>query len=622
MLMKFFRLSLLSGMTAFLIACGGSGSADKNTSSLSGVVAIGTAMSNASVTLKDGNGKTETTTTDESGNFVFSNVSGFTPPLMLQVKGTVAGQSYVLHSLMTSTPALGSNTLNVTPATDAIVTQALGSDPIGIFNDAEKIKKIDPAKLSESKAKVLAALKDAMAKLNIDNVDVMSGKFTANKTGMDKLFDLLEFSSDSSTGAVKLTNKNTKATITVNADAKLSDVSTIAMSQEEASLNISGIDDFVKLLLQVLNKNDQNALSSIVDKDYLDRGKNFQKLKESMKDESTTQLAGSGYSVKKCDPSTKVCYGTMNFKFALTGVTYPAYMPIKQGPDGKWRAYGDQAPFYIEFYPLMARSETIDSNQKVIDSKNNFGFSIDFPGNSCFDCNDHKYKSSIFELSTDAGKSFSTFLRLNSDLSMTYPMYMGVDEGSGKISARQWLDGIGTNFVKFEDNPLINSYNQALAAGLVKIRITAYTDVDYKGSSVTWEPQSLAPLFNSQANVDALLKTQELSIDEKTLGTGQLKFTGKNLMDSYFSAIDSTGKNGAGQYFSYEDATMLNGVVTPSKMKNECEINLQYYKKPQDIAYEKQKCITLNANNLLINQAILIAQNAQGSRIYLSKKLQ
>jgi hypothetical protein len=220
---------LLSGTTALLIACGGGGSSGKTaasaaTSSLSGVAAIGAALARASVTLKDSTGKTETTTTDDSGNFSFSNISSFTPPLMLQVKGNVAGQSYMLHSMMTSTPAQGTNTLNVTPATEAITTQTLGADPEVIFNDPAKIKKIDPAKLADTKAKLVAALKDAITNLNIDNMDFMTGKFTADKTGMDKLFDLVEFSSDSSTGEIKLTNKNTRSSSTFYSNTKSNDV--------------------------------------------------------------------------------------------------------------------------------------------------------------------------------------------------------------------------------------------------------------------------------------------------------------------------------------------------------------------------------------------------------------
>ena len=160
LLNRFIQQSLLISMTTLLIACGGGGSggggaSSPSTPSLSGVVAIGLALTKASVTLKDSTGKTETTTTDESGNFSFNNVSSFTPPLMLQVNGSAAGISYVLHSLMTKVPAQGANTLNVTPATEAITTQTLGADPAITFDDAAKIKNIDPQKLDDAKDKLV-----------------------------------------------------------------------------------------------------------------------------------------------------------------------------------------------------------------------------------------------------------------------------------------------------------------------------------------------------------------------------------------------------------------------------------------------------------------------------------
>jgi hypothetical protein len=40
-----------------------------------------------------------------------------------------------------------------------------------------------------------------------------------------------------------------------------------------------------------------------------------------------------------------------------------------------------------------------------------------------------------------------------------------------------------------------------------------------------------------------------------------------------------------------------------------------------DINYQKNQCDALSATGLKINQAILISQNPQGGRIYLSKKI-
>ena len=618
MSIRLIQSALLTAIAALLIACGGAGGGAGNVSapstpSLSGLAAIGMALANATVTLKDSTGKTETTTTDESGNFNFNNVSSFTPPLMLQVKGSAAELNYVLHSLMASAPVQGTNTLNVTPATEAITTQTLGADPVAIFTDAAEIKNIDPAKLANTKAKLVAALKDAMVNLKINNVDVMSGKFAADKTGMDKLFDLIDFSSNSTNGEIKLTNKNTRASTTVTSKAKLAEVNKIVISKEEASFDLSGINKFVQSFVNAVNNNDVSAIDRLLDKDYLHQGLSLEKAKNSSSS-NPSKISAAGYAIKKCDPSTKVCSGAMNVKIVDTGITYPIYMPIKLGTDGQWRAYGDQAPFQIDFYTAYTHSELIDSNSKTVtDVRDSVGFNLNFSGNSCSNCNDKKYKSSVFEMSIDGGKTYSSLLKLNSktvtNLDKTSStIHLGLVDKNGYINERVSSDDLGPNILRFEDTQLINAYNGALQTGLLKLRITAYENADYQGSSVVWEPQVLYPLFYP-TNFDSIIKSQQLTIDEKTLGTDSVIFNGKNLVVGNFRVSNWTKKpfGSYGTYgigFAFEEVSALNGVVTLAKMKAQC-----------------MDCNSLTTEEFLFEQALLVSQNSQGGLVILSKTL-
>jgi hypothetical protein len=465
-----------------------------------------------------------------------------------------------------------------------------------------------------------------MSNLKIDNMDVMTGKFAADKTGMDKLFDLVEFSSNTTNGEIQLTNKNTRASTTVNSNAKPDAVAKLVLSKEEASLDLSGIDKFVQSFISAFNSHTQNAVDLILDPGYLNQGTSFTMAKNSFNTNTATLLSGAGYAVKKCVPATKVCYGTLNIK--VSGVTYPAYMPIKQGADGKWRAYGDQAPFYIEFYPLYVHSESIDSVTKsaAVD-KDTVGISLVFSGNSCGDCNDNKYKSSIFEMSTDGGTTYSTTLFKLASKTITntdnssYNISMGIDDGHGNVTGREWLDALGPYFLEIVNTQTISAYNTAFQSGQLKLRIKAYTNADYTGTSVVWEPPVLAPLFEP-SSATAGLKAQQLTIDEKTLGTDSVTFTGKNLIDAYFSAYNPTNPNSSyGEYFSFEEASALNGIVTPIKIKTRCDKVLSLITNQTDINYQKNQCDALSATGLKINQAILISQNPQGGRIYLSKKI-
>ncbi len=622
---RFFQFSLLSGMTALLIACGG-GSSGRSTTSLSGVAAVGIALANASVTLKDSTGKTETTTTDESGNFTFNNVSSFTPPLMLQVKGSAAGISYVLHSVMTSAPALGTNTLNVTPATDAITTHALGSDPEITFNDAAAIKKIEPAKLADAKTKLVAALKDALTNLKIDNLDVMTGQFAADKTGMDKLFDLVEFSPNSTTGEIKLTNKNTRSSATFSSNASLNQISKLGLSKDEASLDLSGINTFVQSFIKAANNSDKTALPLILDKDYLNQGESYESVKNSTTTStSLSKLTGAGYAVKKCDPSTKVCIGTLNVK--ISGVTYPMFMPIKLGADGKWRAYGDRAPFAIDLYPILTRTEFINASTKeLIENKDAVGIALDFAGNSCADCNDEKYKSAEFEMSIDGGKSFTPLFKLRSKTittqnNTTDTIAMGLDTGNGDVQIHEWINGLSSHFFPIQDTDTISKYNTAWHSGQLQIQIKAYTNNDYTGTQVIWKPELLAPLF-SLDNTESIIKSQKLTIDATTLDTESVSFDGKNLVGTFFVAYSQNIQSlySYGETFFYEEISDLKGSASPAKLRAQCVKDLAFMQSPDQINWQKEKCTAMAKSELKINEAALISQNSQGGRIYLNKR--
>ena len=549
---------------------------------------------------------------------------------MLQVKGSAAGISYVLHSLMTSAPAQGTNTLNVTPATDAITTQTLGSDPADIFTDAYKIKLIDPQKLADTKAKLVAALKDAMANLKINHMDVMSGKFAADKTGMDKLFDLVDFSSNSTNGEIKLTNKNTNVSTTVSSNEKPTDVKKITVSKEEASFDLSGINLFVQNLVKAINNNDLTSFFQIYDMDYLHQGTNLAILKSKVsKINFDTKLDGVDFFIKKCDPQAKICIGTPYLTRSKIDDSFSSPVIIKLGQDGKWGIYGDQAPFNIDFYPMYTRNELINSQSKQINTAtDNVGVYLELSGESCSGCNDNKYKSAIFEFSLDGGTNYSSFLKLNTKArtNLSTLTYIGLDEENGNITEGTWINGLVGYFFKVEDKKFIADYNTALQSGLLRIRIKAFTAVDYGGQSVSWEPQVLIPLFDppsaeSLQTAANPINTQKLTIDQKTLGTDKLAFDGKNINISYFNVSNTITYSYGSNYLS-EDTRAFNGVVTPAKIKANCDKEIALLTSEQGKARQKNTCAELGKDGFLINQASLISQNAQGGRVHLTKILQ
>ncbi len=97
---------------------------------LSGTVSDGAAWAAATVSIKDRNGLTRTTTTSTIGNY-FIDVSGMQPPLMaLATKKTPGPSSDFLLSVRPSLPSnTTTTTMNVTPLTNA-VAHVIGSNPL------------------------------------------------------------------------------------------------------------------------------------------------------------------------------------------------------------------------------------------------------------------------------------------------------------------------------------------------------------------------------------------------------------------------------------------------------------------------------------------------------------
>ena len=216
-------------------------------------------------------------------------------------------------------------------------------------------------------------------------------------------------------------------------------------------------------------------------------------------------------------------------------------------------------------------------------------------------------------MSIDGGKTYSSLFKLNSKTvtnldGPSSTIHLGLVDKNGEINERVSSDDLGPNILRFEDTQLINAYNGALQTGLLKLRITAYDNADYQGSSVVWEPQVLYPLFYP-TNFDSIIESQQLTIDEKTLGTDSVIFNGKNLVIGNFRVSNMTKKpfGSYGTYgigFAFEEVSALNGVVTLAKMKAQC-----------------MDCNSLTTEEFLFEQALLVSQNSQGGLVILSKTL-
>ncbi len=181
-------------------ACGGGGggsSTSSNSISITGVAAVGAPLPNATVTIKDSNGAERTATTDANGEYTISDASGLVPPLVVRAQGTVGGETVTVYSVL-PTALSTSNVVNITPATQAILEQAAAAFGADVFANTSSIAAIDASKVTDANNALRTVLADVLTSAgatNSNTIDFVSSSFHANSSGVDKVIDLYQISS-------------------------------------------------------------------------------------------------------------------------------------------------------------------------------------------------------------------------------------------------------------------------------------------------------------------------------------------------------------------------------------------------------------------------------------------
>lgn len=177
-----------------IAACGSGGGSTTTTNTntpvsgkvtLSGTVATGMAIANATVTIKGANSIVVTATTDAFGKYPSTDVSTLTAPYLLKVT-TAAGTN--LYSVSTA-----GGTTNIHPFTDLIIRnwyKVKNSDVDAEFNGTLITGNIPtPTEINTIKAVVSNILSTLLAQEGISAFDVISTPFNADNTGFDKILD-------------------------------------------------------------------------------------------------------------------------------------------------------------------------------------------------------------------------------------------------------------------------------------------------------------------------------------------------------------------------------------------------------------------------------------------------
>lgn len=263
MLNTVMKQSVLALAVAFaLTACEGdnshaaSGGNAHTLGQISGTAASGSPLDNGSITIKDAQGHSITVLTDAQGRYS-ADLSQFASPALLEATGLIGGVPVSLHSVATQT-----GTVNITPLTDAILSISSDTEANECFlNAAVCATKLDIANLNQSQASLKTALAPLMQAVGLDSrVDLLRTAFAADKTGHDKLLEMVEVSAGSQAGTMRLQNKRAQAATMVSRDQKpnplpaddlpdLSRLDELAAQLNTAYLSANGLDKRLAALL-------------------------------------------------------------------------------------------------------------------------------------------------------------------------------------------------------------------------------------------------------------------------------------------------------------------------------------------------------------------------------------
>ena len=203
-------LLIPSALLFALAGCGGGGGGGGTTPPpadiLSGTAAAGAAII-GQVTVKGSAGNVVSALIEANGNYNV-DVSTLTAPYMLRAEGTVGGRNYELHSFAEEADV--GATVNITPFTDLIVSNAAGQIASAYFDDFEAQNVADPitpTELEEQETALQAKLQDVFDDLGVDAaVDLLHTTFSADHTDLDAALDLVRVEVDSGTNVATITN--------------------------------------------------------------------------------------------------------------------------------------------------------------------------------------------------------------------------------------------------------------------------------------------------------------------------------------------------------------------------------------------------------------------------------
>lgn len=376
-----FLYSLVATSAAlFLQGCGGSGASTATTTpsaSVSGVAAVGAPISSGAISLIGANGATAAGSISEAGSYTV-DTTGLTFPILVRVDGVAGGESTVHYTVINQ----AGGSINANPVTTAIVTLAMRQDPGDVFQNVRvsDIALLTPTAVANASSTLNTALNAARTAAGLattEDVNFLSGSFVANKTGLDKILDLIKLQVDADESVI-ISNKTDDAVMRVALPTTAGAVPTSSGSLGTVqSINTSAIDtlgsSFSAQFSNVATNfaaGGNSAVQALFDADFLHGGMGAAATIAFLA--NSPEMNGASFlpsKVRNCTGTgtaqdNYVCDAVFTIKYSDNGLESFGF-PVKRQADNTWKFFGDQAIADTSINPVTWR--TVNGNSPVVD---------------------------------------------------------------------------------------------------------------------------------------------------------------------------------------------------------------------------------------------------------------
>lgn len=495
-------------LAATLVACGGGGGggstaavgATPAASVLSGTASAGSPLSSATIVLTDGSGKTLSASAAADGSYTFSDIGKLTAPILVTATGDSGGTTVNYSSVVTAINAAKPTVANVSPITDAIVSQATGLNGTALAGDPTRIKAIDPARVQQISASVAAALANVLEGLKAGSsagYDPITTSFSANGTApQDKLMDLVSIATQSQLSGSTLTinititdKSGSSGMVSIAPTATAKSVTVLpAADPTIAALPIDKIPVLLAELTRLASTTtglNSTAFADLMSDNFLRYGQNkAQHLAEITTPSSANYAlawALSNPTVTRCDAAFGACLVADTEVYG--GDTHPGSIWIIWNPaKGIWQWYGNQQQdLNVGFSTSLTKT---DANNSILAE-------LDFSIRDIKKLYPYNSASAVFQ-----DKNGVVDYRINfaqkAACSTTSPTYWGLPVDNPANPGNATFCG---NWINFPDETILNTINQKIALGGYQLIVKAYASSDRSGTGVQVISKLSAPLL-------------------------------------------------------------------------------------------------------------------------------